>query len=52
MQERRAVAKLVEIFMSAADLGGSRTAESIREQLDVLNNRFGQKGPANDSQKD
>ena len=52
MQERRAVAKLVEIFMSAADLGGPRTAESIREHLDVLYNRFGQKGLSNDSEKD
>lgn len=49
MQERRAVAKLVEIFMSAADLSGSRTAASIQEQLDILNRRFGEKGTANDS---
>lgn len=42
-QERRAVARLVEVFMSDADLSGARTAESIREQLDVLNRRFAKK---------
>ncbi len=44
MQERRAVAKLVEIFMSAADLSGPTTAKNVREQLDILNRRFAEKG--------
>lgn len=51
IMERRAVAALVDIFMSAADLAGSRTAESIREQLDILYRRFGVKGVTDDSQK-
>ncbi len=44
MQERRAVAKLTEIFLSATDLSGSRTSEIIREQLEILNRRFARKG--------
>jgi len=50
--ERRAVARLVDIFLSAADLAGERTAENIREQLEILNRRFGVKGTIDDSQKD
>ena len=41
--EKRAMARLVDIFLSAADLAGERTAENIREQLDILNRRFGLK---------
>lgn len=51
MRERLAVAKLVEIFLIATDIGGPRMTASIREQLDILNRRFGQKGIAHDSQE-
>lgn len=49
--ERLAVARLVDIFLNSADLSGSRLADSIREQLNILNRRFGVKGEKGDNQK-
>ena len=41
MPERQALARLVEIFLSAREIKAPRTAEIIREQLEILNRRFG-----------
>jgi hypothetical protein len=47
-RERRAVARLVELLMLADPKRGP-AAQAVREQLEVLNNRFALKGDSNDS---
>ena len=43
VDERRAVTSLVEIFISGEELKAPRTVAIIREQLEILNRRFGVK---------